>query len=158
MQDHNTAPKIGAPLKSADLEAFLASGLMARLACLDDEGWPYNVPVWFEWDGDRFWVIAAKEAAWAHHLLAEPRVALCIDEPATLRRVLCQGTARLVERPCTDGLWVAIAHRMAARYLGGGADAYAATVSGIERWLFVIEIKRLVSWHGPGRAERGRRS
>lgn len=147
---------IGAPLSPAELAAFLGLGITARLACLDGDDWPYSVPVWFAWDGEVFWVIAAREAAWARHLLANPRVALCIDEPETLRRVMVQGTARLVEGPSADGRWVAIAAGMARRYLGPRAAGYAAATAGLERWLFAIEVRRLLGWRGAGRAE-GRR-
>ncbi|MEA2513086.1 MAG: hypothetical protein QOJ59_2573 [Thermomicrobiales bacterium] len=146
---------IGRPLHGDELHRFLALGLVARLACLDSDGWPYNVPVWHEWDGNGFWVIAAKGAAWARFLTDDPRVALTVDEPETLRRVLCQGTAAHTEGPIAYGRWNAIARQMAARYLGSdGVAAYEANTAGLERWLFRIEPRLLVGWHGPGRADR----
>lgn len=44
----------GARLTAAKRDAFLELSITARLACLDDAGWPYNVPVWHHWDGERF--------------------------------------------------------------------------------------------------------
>ena len=144
----------GAPLTRDERDAFLRLGVTARLACLDAEGWPYVVPVWHHWDGEQFWVIGAKRATWARHLLADPRVALCVDEPPTLTRVVCQGEARHVEGPSATGRWVGVARTMAARYLGVDAvPAYEAATRDLERLLFVIEARRLVSCRGPGRAE-----
>lgn len=146
--------KIGIPLRGRELDAFLDLGITARLSCLDDRGWPYTVPVWHEWDGERFWVIGARGAAWVRYLRAAPSVALCVDEPETLRRVLCQGLAKVVEGPSVDGMWVPIARRMAARYLGPDAvPGYEAATAGLERWLVRIEVERLLTWHGPGRAD-----
>ncbi len=52
-------------LNEAEVTAFLAEPQLARLACLDDEGWPYVVPCWQEWDGDSFWVIPDDTRAFA---------------------------------------------------------------------------------------------
>jgi nitroimidazol reductase NimA-like FMN-containing flavoprotein (pyridoxamine 5'-phosphate oxidase superfamily) len=145
---------IGEVLRGDSLRAFLDLGITARLSCLDDRGWPYTVPVWHQWDGERFWVIAAKGAAWVRFLRESPRVALCIDEPETLRRVLCQGIAAIVEGPSTTGTWVPIARSMAARYLGEAAvPGYEAATAGLQRWLVRVEVDRLLTWHGPGRAD-----
>ena len=54
----------GAKLSSTELDAYLQLGLTARMACLDDRGWPYAVPVWHQWDGERFWIIASERAKW----------------------------------------------------------------------------------------------
>jgi hypothetical protein len=146
--------EMGHRLGGAELDAFLRRGLVSHLSCCDADGWPYVVPLWHAWDGDGFWVIAAKEAAWARFLAADPRVALSIDETETLRRVLCQGTALLAERPSARGRWNAIALDMAARYLGSGAvAAYQSRTAGLERWLIRIEPHRLVGWEGPGRSD-----
>lgn len=150
---------VGRPLHGEEVSRFLALGLVARLACHDAEGWPCGVPVWHEWDGVGFWEIVAKGAACPQLLLRDPRVALVIDEPQTLRRVLCQGTAVLREGPVAEGRWPAIARRMAARYLGSDAVAACeAKTAGLEPWLFRIEPRRLVGRHGPGRADRDPRS
>jgi nitroimidazol reductase NimA-like FMN-containing flavoprotein (pyridoxamine 5'-phosphate oxidase superfamily) len=142
---------IGANLTPSELDAYLERGLTARLACLDERGWPYVVPVWHQWDGERFWVIASERAKWVRYLQEAPRVALTIDEPETVTRVLCQGTARYVEGPSLDGAWVAIALKMAVRYLGEEAiPEYVKNTAGMRRWLFAIDVERLVSWQGAG--------
>jgi hypothetical protein len=140
-------------LSREGLDAFLARPLLCRLACLDHDGWPYVVPVWFEWDGTGFWVIPRKRSAWATYLAGDPRVGLIIDDEEG-RRVVCQGTAHLVERPNVGGRWVEIGRRMAARYRGEAGVAYLEATLGQERWLFHIAPRQLVTWNGPGWHEK----
>src|SRR5688572_1847825 len=120
---HGGDPKQGHRLEGDELDGFLRRALVSHLACYDADGWPYVVPLWHSWDGDEFWVIAGQEAVWPRFLVADPRVALPIDETASLRRVLCRGTARLVEQPTARGQWNTIALEMAERYLGSDAVA-----------------------------------
>ena len=47
MTDESWRGKVGR-LQSDEIEAFLAEPHIARLACLDEEGWPYLVPCWHE--------------------------------------------------------------------------------------------------------------
>lgn len=141
----------GTPLSNNELHAFLTTGTTARLACVDERGWPYVVPVWHQWDGERFWIIGAERAIWVEHVRRSPRIALTIDEPKTVTRVLCQGTARYVEGPVHEGEWVDIARQMAGRYLGLDAiEQYDKETAGYARWLFAVDIDRLVSWQGQG--------
>ena len=104
--------KVG-QLDREELGAFLGEGRIARLACLDDQGWPYVVPCWHEWDGEGFWVIPRKKSAWAVYLRQEPRCAITVDEDGTLRKVIAQCTAKVVEEPNVGGRWVPIAERIA---------------------------------------------
>ena len=60
MTDESWRGKVGR-LQSDEIEAFLAEPQIARLACLDEEGWPYLVPCWHEWDGESFWVVPRKQ-------------------------------------------------------------------------------------------------
>ncbi len=141
----------GAKLSAIELDAYLEQGLTARMACLDDRGWPYAVPIWHQWDGQRFWVIGSERAKWVPYLLKSPRVALTIDDPDPVTRVLCQGSARCVEGPSLAGDWVAIALNMAARYLGeDGILEYQQNTAHMARWLFAIDVDRMVSWRGAG--------
>jgi nitroimidazol reductase NimA-like FMN-containing flavoprotein (pyridoxamine 5'-phosphate oxidase superfamily) len=117
-EDQSWRGKIGR-LEQEELDAFLSEGHLARLACIDENGWPYLVPVWHEWDGSGFWVIPRAKSAWAVYLKNDPRCAITVDETGTLRKVIVQGAAQLVEEPNVGGRWVEIAERMSLRYLGG---------------------------------------
>ncbi len=148
-----TSPS-GSTLSLTELTLFLELPHAARLACLDAAGRPYIVPVWHEWDGERFWVIASERARWVDHIRQRPSVALSIDETGTTTRVLCQGTARCVEGPVADGAFMPIALRMAARYLGeDSVPVYQRNTDGLRRWLFAIDVDTLVSWRGASRTD-----
>jgi hypothetical protein len=140
-------------MSAADVAAFLERPLIARLACLDGAGWPYVVPTWFEWDGEVFWIVPRARSAWASYLRDDPRVALTIDDDEN-RRVVCQGTAELLEAPNVGGRWVAIGERMAVRYRGDAGRAYLQATLTQPRWLFRIVPRRLITWNGGGWHER----
>jgi hypothetical protein len=145
--------KVG-QLDREELDSFLAEGRIARLACIDEEGWPYVVPCWQEWDGEGFWVIPRKKSAWAGYLRQEPRCAITVDEDGTLRKVIAQCTAKLVEEPNVGGRWVPIAERMSLRYLGENGPTYLEPTLDKPRWLFYLEPHRLWTLQGVDWARR----
>ena len=149
-----TRPGSQGRMTVAEVDAFLARPLNAHLACHDATGWPYVVPVWFEWDSAGFWIIPRARSAWAGYLKAEPRVALAIDDPQTGARVICQGSADLIEEPNIGGRWVAIGERLAVRYRGEAGRAYLQATLNQPRWLFYIRPQRLITWNGAGWHEK----
>ena len=132
-------------------ETFLAQGITARLGCLDDDGHPYVVPVWFTHADSGFYVIPRERAAWARYLARDGRVSLCVDEPPDQpgARVLVKGTAELVEEPNVGGRWVPIAREMAVRYRGAEQGlAYFEKTLNEPRWLFFVRPLRIADWVG----------
>ena len=53
MADENWRGKVGG-LSQSEITEFLSEGKTARLACLDQDGWPYIVPTWHEWMVNHF--------------------------------------------------------------------------------------------------------
>jgi hypothetical protein len=153
MSDEGWRGKVGA-LDGDEIAAFLAEPQLARLACLDDEGWPYVVPCWQEWDGECFWVIPRERSAWAGYLRRDRRCALTIDETGAQRKVIAQCHAHLVEEPNVGGRWVAIAERMSVRYLGENGPKYLAPTLDKPRWLYRLEPVRVMTWQGQDWASR----
>jgi pyridoxamine 5'-phosphate oxidase-like protein len=153
--DESWRGKVGR-LERDELSVFLAEPVIARLACLDSDGWPYVVPCWQEWDGDSFWVIPREKSAWAGYLAAEPRCAITVDEDGTQRKVVARCLAHLVERPNVGGRWVPIAERMSTRYLGENGPKYLAPTLGSPRWLFRLEPRTVRTWQGQDWAKRYR--
>lgn len=139
--------KVGA-LDEQELSEFLEEPIITRLACLDDDGWPYVVPCWHEWDGSGFWVIPRKKSAWARYLQNDPRCAVSVDEDGTQRKVTAQCTAELVEEPNVGGKWVEIAERMSLRYLGDNGPKYLEPTLDKQRWLFYLRPETLTTWQG----------
>ncbi len=50
-------------MEEDEVEAFLASDTLARLACLKPDGSPYVIPIWYQWDGKDFWFVGRERAA-----------------------------------------------------------------------------------------------
>jgi PPOX class probable F420-dependent enzyme len=135
-------------MSQPELEEFLAGGVICRLSCLDEDGWPYVVPVWFEYADGGFYVIPRERSAWARYLQRDGRVSLCIDERDPLRKVQVKGEARIVEQPNVGGRWVEIANRMSTRYLGEHGPDYLVPTLGEPRWLIFITPLKLTTWQG----------
>lgn len=148
--DQTWRGKIG-KLDDADLDDLFSGGIVARIATLDADGWPYVVPAWFEWDVNEraFWFIARERSVWARHMVADSRVALSIDdEAAPYRKVQVQGTAEIVEEPNVGGAWVPIANRMATRYLGEHGPDYLEPTLDKPRWLIRVRPVKMQTWQG----------
>jgi PPOX class probable F420-dependent enzyme len=118
-------------LLPAALDEFLAGPWTARLACVRPDGRPHVIPVWQEWDGQAFTVIAWRGSQWAGHLRQNPNVSLTVDEPwPPLRRVTCRGSAVALDDPARLPL---LAERLARRYLGQSAPGLVGQVEGAFR-------------------------
>ena len=153
MSDETWRGKVGR-LNPEEIAGFLAAPRIARLACIDDDGWPYVVPCWQEWDGGSFWVVPRGRAAWGRYLKQEPRCAITVDEDGTQRKVVAQCRAHLVEEPNVGGAWVPIAERMSLRYLGENGPKYLAPSMDKPRWLFRLEPVKMQTWQGQDWAGR----
>jgi DNA-binding IclR family transcriptional regulator len=69
------------PLPVEQISAFLNGPWSARLACLRPDGTPHVIPVWQEWDGKAFSIIAWQGSQWADYVQHNPNVSLTVDEP-----------------------------------------------------------------------------
>jgi PPOX class probable F420-dependent enzyme len=135
-------------LSRADLDRFLeGSSIVAILATLDEDGQPYQVPVWYEWDGSRLWIVSKPEAAYVKNLQRDPRASVCIaTQTLPYVRVLVQGEVTLVD---TDEEWLPMGLRMAERYLG--PEEGAAYIEKTRTWKRVflrLQPTRIRSWDG----------
>ena len=127
-------------LSAEEIRRFLQGPWTARLACLRPDGQPHVIPVWQEWDGQDFYVVAWQGSQWADYLRQNPNVSLIVDEPwPPLRRVTGRGQAALLD----PGFNLApLLQRLARRYLGQDAPVAAA-----ER-AFRIRPQTLRGWQG----------
>jgi nitroimidazol reductase NimA-like FMN-containing flavoprotein (pyridoxamine 5'-phosphate oxidase superfamily) len=149
--------KVG-PMSRAEMEEFLSGDVLCRLSCLDDEGWPYTVPVWFGYRDDGFYIIPRERSVWARYVQRDPRVYLCIDEPGRQRKVLVRGEARVVEEPNVGGGWVEIANEMSYRYLGEHGPDYLVPTLNEPRWLIFVTPRKVTTWQGVDWAARYKHS
>src|SRR5205085_7664237 len=122
----------------------------ARLGLIDADGYPHVIPVWFEYDGQNYWVVAREHVGYIPYIQREPRCALSIvEDVAPFRRVLVRGRAELVEGPVAGGRATQTSARIAARYLGAAAGGeFAASSREIRRYLIRITPERVVSFRG----------
>lgn len=107
----------GPPMSAAQVEAFLARPMIARLATtLDDR--PRIVPMWYRWDGSALWMETSPTFRNYRILERNPRVAVAIDESLgglQLRAVILEGGAEIIAEPADfvrDGV-----RRIYERYL-----------------------------------------
>ena len=120
--------------------------LIARLATID-AGWPHVVPVWFEFDGDNFWVPAQARTLKVQHIRRDRRVGIVIDtytEPISkfnVKQVMVRGEAELVRDPDLEtNPSASRTMSIYRRYLGkiAGNTDFVATLLKIDRYLIKI--------------------
>ena len=138
-------------LTSAEIDRFLTTPVIARLATVRPDGAPYVAPVWQQWGGTHMWVIPRSEASFIENIRKEPRVCVsCADDvnPGHAR-VTIEGTAEIVEGPVPlEGRTKEIADEMAVRYMGQEGPKYAAKTADRLRYLVRIKPERITSWSG----------
>jgi PPOX class probable F420-dependent enzyme len=138
-------------MDTQEVDDFLAEGNLARLAVLDDNGWPYIQPIWYQWDPEQqvFWIVARQKSVWATFLKNDGRAALSIDgNTKPYKKVSVQGTAEIVEEPNVGGQWVPMAEKMAGRYLGENGADYIVPTLDKPRWLIKITPTTMTTWQG----------
>ena len=84
-------------LTAAEMEEFLAGNILCRLAVLDPDGWPYIIPVWFQYKDGGYYIIPRERSIWAKYMARDPRVSLVIDETGRQRKVMVRGEAECSE-------------------------------------------------------------
>jgi PPOX class probable F420-dependent enzyme len=134
------------------LDALLREPIVARLGTIDADGYPVIVPVWTEWDGHAFWLVARAKADYAANLQARPKVSLSImREDHADTRALILGRAEIVEGPGPlSGRLEAVARRMARRYEGADGDRYIEESRSWPRLLVRVVPDRIVTWGDAG--------
>lgn len=140
----------GSTLSEEELRAFLAGPWICKLGTLTAEGYPAVNPVWYEYDGAGYTIIGRERADWVGHIRRDPRVGLCIDDPdGAHARVLVRGRAEIVEGPSVRGLWLPVARRMAARYMGGeSGGAYMDRTLDFPRYTVYVRPEQTTTWRG----------
>lgn len=104
--------------------AFLAEVRFARLATIDRNGFPHNVPIWFAVEpsadgGHDIVFVSDRSATKTRNVLANPKAGVTIGGDATDGQgYLIRGTVTVEDDPDQ-----AATHRMIDRYEGGTARA-----------------------------------
>jgi PPOX class probable F420-dependent enzyme len=137
---------MGRGLTAEELKAFLAQPYLAMLGTVREDGGPYVVPVWHEYDGEALYIVARERSQYVSHIRRDPRVAVAVVGDKT--QVLILGQATIVEGPTTQGRWVEIAFRMAERYGGEDGLQYLRGTLDRPRYLIRVVPEKITSWQG----------
>jgi len=114
-------------LRREETDTFLAEpGHMLRLATLDADGMPRNVPIWYVYDEGMIKFTPRARSVFLDNLLRDPRCAMTIDEdPLPYRKVALQGRVQLLYPIGRDDEWRDLYRTIAKRYIDDeAADAY----------------------------------
>lgn len=132
-----------------ELEEFLTGPpIFAKIATNDEEGWPMISPVWFEWDGESFFVVSKDRTSMVRNLRRDPRCALLVDNPELpYMRVSVQGRAEILP---DDFDWHEPTRRMVLRYLGPEGMEYAESTFDFARVPFKVWPVKQSTWNGGG--------
>ena len=131
-----------------ELDRFLREPWVARLACVKENGYPYVVPVWYEWDGASFWIVARTRTEWADCVRQNPRVSMSIDEPdPPLRRVIVEAQAEFIDSELSESQ-SALVSRIAERYLGAASALYLKGMPARPYALIRVVPVKLTTWRG----------
>lgn len=144
-----TEPGVLGPDEFAEL---LARPLIARVASIDDDGYPHITPMWYCWRDGAIWLVSRRQSRVATHVRARPRVCVSVasdDLPYT--RVTIHGLATIVNPgPPSSADWRLLVHDMAARYVGDRDPTYASRTEELPRWVIQVVPERITSWRGGG--------
>jgi DNA-binding transcriptional ArsR family regulator len=136
------------PIEPIELDAFLSQALVASLSYLSDDGYPASVPLWYDWDGEAFWLVPSPGAEWAEHVRRNPRVSLSVSESTPpLRRVMARGPILAVD-DAGASQWRSVEGRLAARYARLDATRLLESRHGQPRVLLRLAPERLIAWRG----------
>ena len=106
-------------LSSAEVTEFLDEpGHLVRIATVDDDGMPRNVPLWFILHDDRIVFTPRVHSVLLSNVRRDPRLGLTIDEEALpYRKVTVQGPAEILHEPGEDDVWRDLYLQIAMRYV-----------------------------------------
>jgi hypothetical protein len=135
-----------AAMSDEERAAFLAQPIICRLGCIDDDGYPYVIPTWYEYADGGFYLVPRARSVWAGYLQRDGRVSLCIDVSETpYRRVIVKGQAEIIETPNVGGRWMEYGTRMAHNYRGEEGLAYIERTKDEPRWLIFVRPEHMTS-------------
>ena len=147
----NRQPRDGRPMTADEQAAFLARPFACHLGCLDDDGHPYVIPLWFEHADGGFYFVARGRAAWARYLQRDGRASLSIvSSENRSHRVLVKGMAEVVEEANVGGRWFELNRRLSYRYMPTEeiAARYVELTRDEPRWLIFVRPVRTTTWMG----------
>lgn len=143
-------------MAAAEVDAFLTEpGHLVRIATVDTDGRPRNVPIWFIYHDRKIVFTPRLHSAFLANLQRDGRVGLTIDEEALpYRKVAVQGTAEMLYEPGRDDEWRDLYRQIAYRYIDTErADDYVQNTIDQPRALLGVPLSgagtTTVTWRMP---------
>jgi nitroimidazol reductase NimA-like FMN-containing flavoprotein (pyridoxamine 5'-phosphate oxidase superfamily) len=91
-------------LTDEERDVFLAEKRVGRLASNRDDGWSHVTPIWYVWEGGRFFLSLGNSRRHLRNVARDPHVTLCVDDDPRMtdltkspRSVVCFRLAKLVD-------------------------------------------------------------
>jgi nitroimidazol reductase NimA-like FMN-containing flavoprotein (pyridoxamine 5'-phosphate oxidase superfamily) len=66
-------------LQSSEVDELLHLAIPIHLATIDANGFPHVTPLWFEWDGQAFWMTSLTHKPHVRRLGRNPAASVCLD-------------------------------------------------------------------------------
>ena len=85
---------IPSPERQAEFLAIMPNAIVATVY---PDGTPQLTPNWYLWTGEAFWVSTAERTVKTRNLRRDPRIVLCIDDPASGDYVQVTGRAEIID-------------------------------------------------------------
>jgi PPOX class probable F420-dependent enzyme len=102
---------------------------------------PQLTPVWFYWDGERFYFSTTRDRAKYPNIKRDPSVALIVDDFETHHYIAAYGKAEIIEENVLD-----TTRPIVSRYLSGDALAqFEAGAMGPDRVVVALKPEKLVT-------------
>lgn len=144
-QEHHSSFQPTTSMNSSQISQFLLGPWTARLACIRPDGHPHVIPVWQEWDGKKFNILAWHGSQWVDYIRKNPQVSLTVDEPwAPYRRIVTRGSAKEAQNMDIDTRSTLLS-KLSQRYLG--QDTPQHFINQVET-VFTINPDTLGGWMG----------
>lgn len=143
-------------LTDTEVQNFLVEpGHMLRLATLDKDGMPRNVPIWYVYDEGMIKFTPRAHSVFLANLLRDPRCAMTIDEAdLPYRKVALQGSVELLYPTGRDDEWRDLYRTIAKRYIPEEqAEEYVTNTIDQPRALLGLRLSdpavKSVTWRMP---------
>jgi nitroimidazol reductase NimA-like FMN-containing flavoprotein (pyridoxamine 5'-phosphate oxidase superfamily) len=145
-------------LTGPEIDAFLGEpNHLVRIGTTGLDSVPLVVPTWFIHHEGAVVVTPRATSGFFANLRADPRTCFTIDEEQPpYRKVVVQGTVRVLREPGDDDGWRDLYRAICVRYLPeASADAYLAGTISIRRALIALPLdgSAVTTWRMPAEGE-----
>jgi len=114
------------------IEKFLMTGRIMRLATVSEDGSPHIVPIWYLYENSRLYIETSADSVKVRNIKHNPNVAVCVDigrDYYDVKNVIMRCKARIIKskalaRRIKEKIWV--------KYLGSLDHPVAKELMGFE--------------------------